>query len=159
MFCNSCEIDSVQLINSEFLQWHRYRDVSWMNFLAIYCLLQYSCIVILSLSWAIYRKGILLRGTWWYPALPETAQIGSSKPPQPHKRNKAVTDCCLWSSKSSSCFLTVVLTNECPDGFKTLHKCTYLLLHTSPLPSSHWLHHIKKKEKKSCQWRWHQGKW
>ena len=35
VFYNSCEIDSVQSINSEFLQWYRYRDVSWMKFLAI----------------------------------------------------------------------------------------------------------------------------
>ena len=69
MFCNSCEMDLVQSINSEFLQWHRYRDVSWMKFLAIYRLLQNRCIVILSLSWAKYRDSIVLRGTWWYPAL------------------------------------------------------------------------------------------
>ena len=68
-FCNSCETDSVQSINSEFLQWHRYRDVSWMKFLAIYRLSQNCCIVILSSSWAKYCDSILSRGTWWYPAL------------------------------------------------------------------------------------------
>ena len=48
MFCNSCEMDSVQSINSEFLQWNRYRDVSWMKFLAVYQLSQNRRIVMLS---------------------------------------------------------------------------------------------------------------
>lgn len=56
-------------INSEFFQWHRYCDVLWLKFLAIYWLLQNHCTMILLLSWAKYCDSIVSWGIWWYPAL------------------------------------------------------------------------------------------
>ena len=65
MFSNSCEMDSVQSSNSEFLQWHSYPDVSWIDFL------QYIYYHRIAVSWYYrYRRknSIVSRGTWWYPA-------------------------------------------------------------------------------------------
>ena len=57
------------------LPWHRYRDESWMKFLAIYRLSQNHCLVMLSLSWAKYCDSIVSRGTRWYPDLYYTFYI------------------------------------------------------------------------------------